>query len=403
MSGTARPQVGFQRPSPGRLWEAVEVPTPASDGSKRAGGARKYQRGRTPLSQRSRQLAKLLVFALVVHLFVIPQIAGARNALSTIGSINPLLIVAAIALEALALLAYARLTQLLLAAEHRPSLGISYGTVVASTGVSHVVPGGPATTAAVNYRLFGRAGVPGNELAFALGTQGIGSAVVLNMLLWIALVVSIPTTGFQPFYAAAAGVGAALIAIAAAAVFAMLHGRAGFAHRVAAMIGKLPKVRAARVEDAMLRLVDQLAELVADRRRLRLVIGLAAANWLLDAAALWVALAAFGRGPGLVGLMVAYGLANVMASIPLSPGGLGVIEAVLIPTLVGFGTPRAQASIGVVAYRLVNFWMPIPVGAAAYFAVQKATGEPTPDGFRAEVNHHVGPPTVVGTTRPPNA
>ena len=355
---------------------------------------------RTPLSQRGRQLAKLLVFALVVQLFVIPQIAGARNALSTIGSVDPLLIVAAIALEAVALLAYARLTQLLLAAAHRPSLGVSYGTVLASTGVSHVVPGGLATTAAVNYRLFGRAGVPGNELAFALGTQGIGSAVVLNLLLWVALVVSIPTTGFQPLYAGAAAVGAILIALAGAAVYSMLRGRAGFARRIAGVIGKLPKVSATRVEAAMFRLAGQLAELVADRRRLRLVIGLAAANWMLDAAALWVALKAFGPGPGLVGLMVAYGLANVMATIPVSPGGLGVIEAVLIPTLVGFGTSRAQASIGVVAYRLVNFWMPIPVGAAAYFAVQQATGEPTPDGFRAEVNHHVGQPASVVAPTP---
>ncbi len=129
----------------------------------------------------------------------------------------------------------------------------------------------------------------------------------------------------------------------------------------------------------LLRLGDQLADLVADRRRLRLVTGLATANWLLDAAALWVALTAFGPSPGVVGLMVAYGLANVMATIPISPGGLGVIEAVLIPTLVCFGTPRAPASIGVVAYRHVNFWLPIPVGAAAYVAVQRTTGVPATD------------------------
>lgn len=358
---------------------------------------------RTRLSQRGKQLAKLLVFALVVHLFVVPQIGGARNALSTIRSVDPRLIAAAIVLEGLALLAYARLTQLLLAAEHRPSLGVSYGTVLVSTGVSHVVPGGLATTAAVNSRLFGRAGVPGNELGFALGIQGIGSAVVLNLLLWTALVVSIPTTGFQPLYAAAAGIGAVLIALATVAVVSMLRGRAGFARHLASLIGHLPKVSAASVEAALLRLADQLAELVADRKRLRLVIGLAAANWLLDAAALWVALTAFGPRPGVVGLMVAYGLANVMASVPISPGGLGVIEAVLIPTLVGFGTPRAQASIGVIAYRLVNFWLPIPVGAAAYVAVQQATGGATTDGFRAEVNHQIqGPDVPVEAADPPS-
>lgn len=345
---------------------------------------------RTRLPRRSRQLGKLLVFALVVHFFVIPQIAGANNALSTIGSVDPLLIVAAVTLEALALLAYARLTQLLLATEPRPTIGVSYGTVLASTGVSHVVPGGLATTAAVNSRLFGRAGVSGNELAFALGTQGIGSAVVLNVLLWIALVISIPTAGFQPLYATAAAVGAILIAAAAAIVYSMLRGRAGLIFRLAGPLAKLPRVDDAKVENTLLRLTTQLVGLVADRQRLRVVIVLAASNWLLDAAALWVALRAFGPGPGLVGLMVAYGLAHVMASVPLSPGGLGVIEAVLIPTLVGFGTPQAQASIGVVAYRIVNFWMPIPVGTVAYVAVQYATGESMPDDKATRRKNLVG-------------
>ena len=87
----------------------------------------------------------------------------------------------------------------------------------------------------------------------------------------------------------------------------------------------------------MLRLSEQLELLARDRSRLRIVVGMATANWLLDAATLWIMLLAFGHRSGFVGLLVAYGLANVMAAIPVSPGGLGVVEAVLIPTLVGFG------------------------------------------------------------------
>lgn len=139
----------------------------------------------------------------------------------------------------------------------------------------------------------------------------------------------------------------------------------------------------------MLQLADLLRMLERDRSRLRMVVVLAAANWLLDAAALWIMLSAFGHRPGVVGLLVAYGLANVMAAVPVSPGGLGVIEAILIPTLVGFGTPRAEASIGVVAYRLINFWLPIPVGAASYVAVSRVTaGRQTP-GFVDEVNRQM--------------
>ncbi|MFV0258160.1 MAG: YbhN family protein [Acidimicrobiales bacterium] len=321
----------------------------------------------------ARRAVKLLAFALVIHLFVIPQIGGVRKALSVIGSVNSWYLLGAVVLEMSCLLAYARLIQLLLPADQRPSLGVSFGTVMASTGVSHVVPGGAATTAAVNYRLLSRAGVAPHALSAALGLQAIGSAVVLNAILWLALTVSIPISGFHPVYATAATVGAVLIGVFSAAVVNMLRHRTRLADRVSALVGRLPRLSGDRVREIIIGLADQLRLLAADRHLLRLVVGLAAANWLLDAAALWLMLAAFGHRPGVVGVLVAYGLANVLAAIPVSPGGLGVIEAVLIPTLVGFGTPRAEASIGVVAYRLINFWLPIPLGALSYVIVERVT------------------------------
>src|SRR5436309_4090187 len=98
------------------------------------------------------------------------------------------------------------------------------------------------------------------------------------------------------------------------------------------------------------------------------MIGWATANLLFDAASLWVFLFAFGYRPGIDAILVSYGLANVLAAIPVTPGGLGVIEAVLTATLVGFGAPRGEAVLGVIGWRLVNFWLPIPLGAGAYLS-----------------------------------
>lgn len=321
-----------------------------------------------------RSIAKVLAFAMVVHFFVIPQIGGARDALSAIGSVDPLLLGLAAVLEGLALLVYAWLTVLLLPAEVRPPIGLAFGTVMASTGVNHVVPGGAATTAAVNFRLLGHAGVPKEPLGIALGTQAIGSALVLNMLLWLGLIVSIPASGFHPIYASAAAVGAVLMAAAAAIVLGLRRGRDQTADRLASMVGRLPFVNEASVRSVVIHTSDQIDALFSDRRRLITVLALAAANWLFDAAALYVTLTAFGPGPGLAGLLVAYGLANVMAVIPISPGGLGVIEAIMIPTLVGFGVVATQASVAVVAYRLLNYWAPIPLGALSYLLVERASG-----------------------------
>ena len=70
------------------------------------------------------------------------------------------------------------------------------------------------------------------------------------------------------------------------------------------------------------------------------------------------------------GIIVAFALANVLAAVPLTPGGLGVVEAVLPSALVGFGAPRGTAVLGVVVYRLVNFWLPIPIGGLSYLSLK---------------------------------
>ena len=93
-------------------------------------------------------------------------------------------------------------------------------------------------------------------------------------------------------------------------------------------------------------------------------------NWVLDAAVLWVCLAAFGEvvHPGL--LLTAYGAANLLGLLPVTPGGLGVVEGVLMPALVAFGVGGGAAVLGVLSWRVVQFWLPMPVGGVAYLALR---------------------------------
>lgn len=89
------------------------------------------------------------------------------------------------------------------------------------------------------------------------------------------------------------------------------------------------------------------------------------------AARRWVVfLAAFGQRISPDGLLIAFCLANVLAAVPVTLGGLGIVEAVLTPTVVGFGTPKAAAILGVISYRLFNFWVPIPAGGIAYLSLK---------------------------------
>jgi uncharacterized protein (TIRG00374 family) len=96
----------------------------------------------------------------------------------------------------------------------------------------------------------------------------------------------------------------------------------------------------------------------------------AAANWLFDAASLYLFLFAFGVHLDPIDVLVAYGLANILAVIPLTPGGLGVIELTAASVLTGFGASGTAAAAGVLSWRAVNFWLPIPFGGASYLSLR---------------------------------
>ena len=64
----------------------------------------------------------------------------------------------------------------------------------------------------------------------------------------------------------------------------------------------------------------------------------------------------------------------MLAAVPLTPGGLGIVEAVAATSLSGFGVPAADAWLGVISWRLFNFWLPIPIGAGAYLSLRVRRG-----------------------------
>jgi len=312
----------------------------------------------------------VLVLAVVVEYLVLPQVAGTRKALHLLGQVDWRWLVAGVVLEIGAILAYAQLTRSLMPKRSRVSLLTTSRITLSTMGVSHVVPGGTIAGAGLGFKLLGAAGVNRTDAGFILATQGLGSAVVLNILLWIGLIVTIPLRGFHPLYGTAAIVGFVALTGFGLAVLLLTRGEERAARIVCRVADRLPLVDGDTVSAVLHRVSVRLSGLLTDRALLARAATWAALNWLLDAASLWVFLAAFGQHIGPDGLLVAYGLAYVLAAIPVTPGGLGVVEAVLTTMLVAFGSPRGVALLGVVSYRLVNFWLPIPLGGLAYASLR---------------------------------
>ena len=315
------------------------------------------------------KVLKALATLLVVY-FLILNIPGLRNAMDQLGDVRPELLVLGLGLEIVALFCYSVMTRAALGpVGHHLSVLHLFRIQLSTRALSSLVPGGSAAGSALGFRLMVASGVPGPDAGFALATAGLTSAVVLNFILWGGLIVSIPLRGVNPVYGSAAIAGIILMGIAVAIIFGLIEGQER-SEKLLRSIARRLHLNEERAGEAVRHIGGRMKELAGDKAMLRRLVGWAAANWLIDAAALWVFLRAFGGSLTFDALIVAFGLANVLAAIPLTPGGLGVVEGIYVPVLVGFGLTRATAVVGVVSYRVAQFWLPILIGGLTYLSLR---------------------------------
>jgi hypothetical protein len=347
-------------PSPGTL-ETGELPPVTRDPS------------RPVLRRRVRPVRltiKVVAFAAVIYFLVLPLIPGFRSAATEITKVRPAFLVIGLLLEISAWFCYSLLTRAALGETGAHITRLRMFRIQMSTkALSNVVPGGSAAGSALGYRLLTLSGVGGPDAGFALATAGLGSALVLNFIFWTALLISIPLRGVNPLYVTAALVGVLLMLFAAGLVMGLMHGQ-GRAERILRWLAGKLHFDADMAARALRDVGERVEDLIADRSLLRKVMLYSAMFWVLDAAALWVFLRAFGGIIDIDGLLVAFGLANIFAVIPITPGGLGIVEGIYIPTLIGFGVPRRAATLGVASYRLAQFWFPILLGGIMYASLR---------------------------------
>jgi uncharacterized protein (TIRG00374 family) len=91
-------------------------------------------------------------------------------------------------------------------------------------------------------------------------------------------------------------------------------------------------------------------------------LGWALLNWCLDCACLVCGYLAVGASVPLRGLLLAYGAAQLAANLPITPGGLGVVEGSLTVALVAYGGAQISTVAAVILYRIISFWAYLPIG-----------------------------------------
>ena len=84
-----------------------------------------------------------------------------------------------------------------------------------------------------------------------------------------------------------------------------------------------------------------------------------------------VTLYGIGASPDMWLVLLAFVAASILGMIPFSPGGLGFVEAGLVGTLALSGITTAQAVLATLVFRLVSFWLPIPIGLGAWWLFRR--------------------------------
>jgi uncharacterized protein (TIRG00374 family) len=335
----------------------------------------------------------VLLAALAVGVFgLLPKVGGLTRDAAGLRQARPAFLVAAVAAEAVSLGCYAQLYRRILAAlGARIRFRLAADVILATFFVSHLTPFGSATGTLVNASTLESYGIAATTTGEAIALSSLTSTVALIVLFGCGFVA---TAGqhISHQYLVIAGVALFLIALVLAAVLAVgarpaIAGRAGtWAAGVARHFR--PSIDPAKVGQTCARLAS-LARTALTGRDFAVSFAFGAGNWLFDLLALDLVFLALRYQPGFGPLAVAYAAANIASAIPLTPGGLGVIEVTLVAVTVGFGAPKATAVLAVLGYRLANYWLPLIPGAVAYIRLRLRPGADgkrkpatTPDAVR---------------------
>jgi uncharacterized membrane protein YbhN (UPF0104 family) len=285
----------------------------------------------------------LLVSAIALY-GLLPQLLDVWTEIPKLHKLNPLWFGAMLVLEGGSFTCQWKLTRTALP---MVSWFVAGTAQLVSNAVSKTVPGGGAMGAATGYRMLAVSGVNRGTAGAALAATAIVSNGVLFALPMVAVFGSILSAPVPSDLSVIAWGGALLFIVLFATVFTL--------------------VRFERPLWALGRLVERVSGW-------KVALAAAVGNWGLDYLALVAALYAVGVTPRLSLVLLAYGAAAVLSMIPITPGGLGFVEAGLTATLLAAGVPGPDALLATLAYRVVSYWLPLPAGLVASILFRRRYG-----------------------------
>ncbi|MGE5617395.1 MAG: lysylphosphatidylglycerol synthase transmembrane domain-containing protein [Candidatus Woesearchaeota archaeon] len=301
------------------------------------------------------------IAAFVIREVIAGKLGGAASDLSraSLGWIG-----AAVALEVTSYLLYAAGQRRLLGRSAR-HIGIGWlaSLDVCAQGVSNFVPAGYVAANLLNFRELRRRGLSSRSTA---GLLVWSSGLYIGSLSFLTVIAGEVAGGRAGGSLEGARVAASVV-LAGLPLF-------GLAAWLLLRHGVIRPPAAWRMSGERLRVPRSAAAFTAV---------LFTASWLADAGCLVAAIHAVGAHPEWTLVPIAYCAAQLVSFLPVTPGGLGLVEGSLTVALMagGGGAPVLAA---VLLYRMISYWGTLPFGLLGYLGVRRAriAGSSNPDGHR---------------------
>lgn len=299
---------------------------------------------------RPRALIALLVGGLAVH-FLLPQIGEVPQTLDAVRSASVWWLLAALGASAASYIA-AALSQI--GATTAPlAFGPTVAVQLAGSFANRLTPGSLGGLG-LNVRYLEVSGLDRPSSVAAVALNAVAGVIVHTAALVVALILLGRTsvdTGRLPHGWALLVVVIAVLTVSGVIVWSV-HGKKRW------------------IEPAR-KAVGSLAEVLGRPAKSLELFGGSAGVSLCYILALGACLHAFNAHAGPVEVATVYLAAAAISSFSPTPGGLGAMEAALVAGLTSAGTATGAAVAGVLAFRLVTFWLPIPFGALTLRGLQR--------------------------------
>jgi uncharacterized protein (TIRG00374 family) len=324
------------------------------------------ERGEARQPERRRLVRTLIWLAITgISLYLVaPSLLDTLGSWSDIDELAPEWLLAMLGVQAAALFCLWALQRLTL---RGPGWHAVVTSQLAGNALSKVAPGGGAVGAALQYRMLVQAGLQRGRVV-----SGLTAANLLTFAVVLALPVfalpAIVAGAVDPSLVELSAVGLALFV----AVFAVgtlmitLDRPLAWVGRTIQRVRNRLRRRREPLRGLPLRLLSERDRIVASlgprwKRALAATIG----RWAFDYATLLAALAAVGSTPRPSVVLLAFCTAQLLGQVPITPGGIGFVEAGLTATLTLAGVPAGKAVLATFAYRLFSYWLPLPLGLVA--------------------------------------